>query len=324
MKKLILNLIIFFWTVYCLSGILRNFSHYKLWDWIIIILLIILSYKFLWILHQKISSEPNKSKDTNTINKFSTANHSEHNTDTPYHIRQQNSDSAIGCTMTSNNTEKNSADIITSAYIETEHMIHRADGEKISDNEIPYLIEISKKHALEACTQSQNPKFNRTEREEDLCVQFMMNHDNEIEKHTHSFEDHYRLAHTECNLDKKIELLQETIALYEKEKKWFYRTKGGTIYFQDFYEHLHSSKTDNFSYIDSVEEYLKECIKKRDYIIPKIFDLVTSSNGILQKDIYNHLPDIPKADIQKTIRELENTNLITRTKKGNSYFLTLP
>ena len=218
---------------------------------------------------------------------------------------------------------ENTTDNITPTYVESENMIYRVNVESISDEEIPYLIEVSKQNAFEQYEQSSNPKFYRIEREKDLCTQFMMNHGNEIQKHTDSFENHYRLAYAENDLNKKIELLQKTIDLYEKEKKWFYRTKGGTIYFQDYYEHMSNSKNNDFSYIDSVKEYLENCINKRDYVIPEIINLISSSNGILQKDIYKHLPDISKSDIQKTIRELENVNLITRTKKSNSYFLTL-
>lgn len=216
----------------------------------------------------------------------------------------------------------NTIDVLTPTHIETENVIYRVDGQPFSDEEIPYLIEVGKQRAFERYEQSSNPKFHRTEREENLSTQFMMNHGNEIDKHTNSFESHYRLAFSEKDLDKKIELLQKTIDLYEKEKEWFYRTKGGMIYFQDYYEHIHNSNNDDFSYISPVKEYLEDCINKRDYVIPEIINLI-SSNGILQKDIYKHLPDISKSDIQKTIRELENANLITRTKKSNSYFLTL-
>lgn len=214
-------------------------------------------------------------------------------------------------------------ELVTTPYIETPNTIDRIDGQPISDEEIPHLIEIGKEKAMEQFEQSENPIFHRTEREENLATQFMLNHSDEIQKHTDSFEEHNRLAYAEKDLNRKIELLQETVNLYEKEKKWFYRTKGGIIYFQDFYEHLHNSKNKDFSYIDLVKKYLEDCIIKRDYIIPEILNLITSLNGILQKDIYKYLPNISKSEIQRTIRELETENLVTRTKKGNSYFLTL-
>ena len=201
------------------------------------------------------------------------------------------------------------------------HSIQRRDGQPISDAEIPDLIKMGYQEALEREKQSNNIKFARTEREEELSFQFMMNHGDEIEKHVNSFEECYRLAYKEDDLDKKIELLQKTITNFEKAKVWFYRTKGGTIYFQDMYEHMHNSRDDDYSYISQVEEYLEECIEERDYIIPEILDAIKSSNGILQKDIYQHLPDFPKSMIQKIIRKLENQGLITREKSGNTYLL---
>lgn len=207
--------------------------------------------------------------------------------------------------------------------IETNNMIYRANNESITDEQIPYLIQAGLEKAIEGKRPSSNIIFHRTEYEENLAIQFMINHGSEIQKHTQSFENLNRLAYAECDLNKKIELLQEVIVLYEKEKKWFYRTKGGSIYFQDYYEHQHNSRNNDFSYIDSVKSHLKDCIQKRDYIIPELIRLITSSSGILQKDVYKYLPNISKADIQRIIHELVDNNVIIRTKKGNSYSLSL-
>ena len=209
-------------------------------------------------------------------------------------------------------------------YIRNVNTISRSDGKPISDEEIPYLIRLGYQHALEREKQSKNIKFHRTEREEELSFQFEMNHGEEIQKRIDSFEECYRLACAEDNLNKKIELLQKTIIQFEKARTWFYRTKGGTIYFQDMYEHMHNSRNDDFSYIDyiyRVKEDLNECIRKRDYVIPKLLDIIQYSNGILQKDIYQQLPDVSKAEIQRIIRCFESEGLITREKSGNSYLL---
>lgn len=211
-----------------------------------------------------------------------------------------------------------------SIYIRDEktNTIRRRDGKPISDEEVPYLIRLGYQHALEQEKQSKNIKFQRTEKEEELSFQFEMNHGDDITKRIDSFEECYRLACEEDDLNKKIELLQKTIIQFEKAKTWFYRTKGGTIYFQDMYEHLHNSRNDDFSYIDRVKEDLEECIRKRDYVIPKTLDIIKSSNGILQRDIYQHLPDVSKSEVQKIIRDFESEGLITREKSGNSYLLT--
>lgn len=200
--------------------------------------------------------------------------------------------------------------------------IIRNENKPISDEEVPYLIELGYRQALERERQSKNVKFHRTEKEEDLFVQFMMNHGDEIDKRVDSFEKCNRLAFKEEDLDKKIELLQKTIIQFEKARTWFYRTKGGTIYFQDMYEHMHNSRDDDFSYISQVKDHLEECIRKRDYVIPKMLDVIKSSNGILQKDIYQHLPDVSKSEVQKVIRNFESEGLIKREKSKGSYLIT--
>jgi hypothetical protein len=212
------------------------------------------------------------------------------------------------------------------SYVEDKKtgIIRRIENKPISDAEVPGLIESGYQQAKEQERHSNNISFHRTEREEELSFQFMMNHGNEIQKHIDSFEDCYRLAFSEKNLDKKIELLRKTIIEFEKAKTWFYRTKGGTIYFQDMYEHLCNSRNDDYSYIDSVEDYLEECETERDYIIPELLKIIESSpEGILQKDIYQHLPDISKSHIQKIIRNFESEGLITREKSKGSYLLTI-
>lgn len=226
---------------------------------------------------------------------------------------------------TAKTTAKTTAEI-DATYIRdnTTGVIRRIDNKPISDEEVPYLIELGTQHAIEREQQSKNPKFHRTEREEELSFQFMMNHGEQIEKRTASFEDCNRLAYKENDINKKIELLQKTILLYEEAKKWFYKTKGGTIYFQDYYEYQHNSQNDCFSYIDTVKEYLKDCIFVKNYIMPKIlYAIKSNSDGILQKDIYQHLPDASRGDVQRVIRNLESQGLITREKSKNSYLLTI-
>ena len=203
-------------------------------------------------------------------------------------------------------------------------VISRSDNKPISNEEIPSLIELGYKHAIERENKSQNISLHRTQKEEDLSFNFEMNHGYEIGKYVDAFEKCYRLAMSENDLCKKIELLEKTISNYEKSKAWFYRTKGGTIYFQDMYEHLHNSRNDDFSYIDQIKDELEECIEERDFIIPKILEIIKNyPEGILQKDIYQHLPDISRTQIQKFIRNFEREGLITREQSKGSYLLTI-
>jgi hypothetical protein len=219
--------------------------------------------------------------------------------------------------------ESSTTDYQNDSYVSTENAIYRTDGSPISNDEVPYLNRIGYEQAVEYQKNSTNPKFHRTGQEDDLCIRFMMNHEHEIQTHTDNFEDCYRSAFNEKDLDKKIILLEKTISEYEKSQKWFYRTKGGAIYFQDYYEHMHNSNNNDFSYIDGVQEYLDDCIEKRDYIIPQILYILSSNGEIMQKDIYKHLPKTPKSEIQQIIRELEKNDKISREKNGNSYLLKL-
>lgn len=203
-----------------------------------------------------------------------------------------------------------------SPYIDTNNVTYRADNQTISDDEIPDLMQRDYEEALRFA-------HHRTEHDEELGFQFMMSHDNDIEKHTSSFENMKRLAYEEQDLNKRIVLLEKTISLYEKEKAWFYRTKGGRIHFEDFYEHLHNSNNQDFSWIDSIKDSLDYSLYIRDEVIPEILQVITANGDLMQKDIYTYIPDIPKSVIQQTLRELENDHLIVRIKKGNSYLLSL-
>lgn len=205
--------------------------------------------------------------------------------------------------------------------IEQERTFKRSDNKPISDEEIPGLIKLGYQQALEREKQSKNIKFHRTERDEELSFQFESNHWDEIDKHVKSFEECYNLACDEDDLNKKIELLQKTIIKFEKAKNWFYKTRGGTVYFQDMYEHLHNSRNNDFSYISQVEEDLEECIETKKCMVDEILDLIkSSSEGILQKDIYD---SVPKEAAQGIIRELERNGTIEKTKSGSSYLITI-
>lgn len=223
-------------------------------------------------------------------------------------------------------TNDDATTIIDETYIRNDKTgtIRRIDNKPISDEEVPYLIEIGYQHAKEREKQFPNPKFHRTEREEELSFQFGCDHFDEIQKRINSFEECCRLASAEKNLNKKIELLEKTIVQFEKAKNWFYSTEGGTIYFQDCYENIYYSQNEWHSYIDSVKRCLKECVHERDYIIPEILKVINSNHdGILQKNIYQHLPNASKGDVQRIIRKLESEGLIAREKSKNSYLLTI-
>ncbi len=208
------------------------------------------------------------------------------------------------------------------AYIETGNTIQRVDEKPITDEEIPYLIQLGYEKAILAEKSSSNPKFHRTECEENLSFKFIEKYGHQVDNLTEKFESAYENAYKTKDLDERILLLNESLKAFEKAKKFCYsKGKGGTIYFQDMWEHLHNSQNECFSYLSNIEDSLEECIFQRDIAIPGIINIITQSPGILQKNIYKLLPDIDKPTIQYIIKHLENENKLSKTKKGNSYEL---
>lgn len=157
----------------------------------------------------------------------------------------------------------------------------------------------------------------------ELWLAFEADNSEEIHKRISSFQECRDRAYKTSNLDKRIELLRRTIVLYDEAKEWFYETKGGKMYFDTWYEHLSNSKNGDFSYIDEVKDTVQYYTWKKNCIIPSIVQTITDNKNILQKDIYQFMPEIDKSEIRQTIRELEQENVIKRTKKGNTYLLEL-
>ena len=204
------------------------------------------------------------------------------------------------------------------------NVIYRADGKKISDEEVPYLMQVGYENALAEEKNSSNPKFHRSFKEEELSYSFENKYYNEIAKRIEKFETPYHNSFSEQDLSKKIMLLEQSITEFDKCKNFCYsKGKGGTIYFQDMYEYLHNTHNECFSYRDMILGSLEECYYERDELIPELKNVICNHNGILQKNIYAELPDFQRSDIQRMLRKLESENVITRIKKSGSYELHL-
>lgn len=209
-------------------------------------------------------------------------------------------------------------------YVQDGNVIYRADGKKISDEEVPYLMQVGYENALAEEKNSSNPKFHRSFKEEELSYSFENKYYNEIAKRIEKFETPYHNSFSEQDLSKKIMLLEQSITEFDKCKNFCYsKGKGGTIYFQDMYEYLHNTHNDCFSYRDMILGSLEECYYERDELIPEIKNVISNHNGILQKNIYAELPDFQRSDIQRMLRKLESENVIKRIKKSGSYELHL-
>lgn len=55
-------LFIIIWTLWCLVGIFKNFTHYKFYDWIIALLVLVVPYGISWLVSKKIKSNKNATK----------------------------------------------------------------------------------------------------------------------------------------------------------------------------------------------------------------------------------------------------------------------
>jgi len=293
------------WLAYCLIDISKFASRYHPFEWFIIIYSAIAPFIWYWVIKKIVNKRKKRALSEELSVKEDPSIKTSDDTPCKIGIKETTAESSIIQTDAS--------------FIIADNTIYKADGSDITDDDIPTFIELSYKDAIE---REQNSPYKRTEQEEELSFQFEMNHYEEITKRTNNFESCRDDAYSENNIDKKIQLLQKVIIEFEKSKKWFYRTKGGTIYFQDNYERMHNSSSNCFSYIDSVQSLLNSSLTKKNIIIPTIIDLASNPPGILQKDIYKHMPDIARSDIQQAVKELEADNQITRTKESKTYRIT--
>ena len=57
--------------------------------------------------------------------------------------------------------------------------------------------------------------------------------------------------------------------------------------------------------------------------MPEIIDVISKNNGILQKNIYELLPNYEKDYIRMVLRDLRSMGKVNAEKKGNTYILTV-
>lgn len=175
-----------------------------------------------------------------------------------------------------------------------------------------------------------NPKFLRSEEEEELATEFFIEHQYEIKKYEDSL---YAAVGDVYKGDKEEQIYNcnKAIEIWNQYRNWCYKTKAGTIHFQDMWEYCHNSRNPCFSYIDEVEKHLynlenginEECTF---FGVPvelgnKLEELIKNSENILQKDIYDILKTDKKQELRNYISYLESENRIKRTKIGNTYEL---
>lgn len=147
-------------------------------------------------------------------------------------------------------------------YITDGGVTFHTDGTPITDDEIPYLIELGREHAREVEKNSPNPKFHRTETEKDLSFKFSEQYSDKVAMAEISIYDKVQAASgayvrwsksaSVKEINQEIALLDEAITAYEDFKKFCYsKGEGGKIFFDDRWEYCHNSKNPCFSYIQS-------------------------------------------------------------------------
>lgn len=163
MKKFVLIAFLIVWAVYCISGILNNSSRYQIVDWIIVIAFFATPYIMTLLALKKLYKLPKAANET--IEKSSV-------NDTA--ISKQTDADTIKKVSTNNTA------IDEQAYIKTDNTIYKANGEKITDEEIPYLIQITREEAIAKwetpdiirCIQESYQLMYNTDNPETLCNRY--------------------------------------------------------------------------------------------------------------------------------------------------------
>lgn len=197
----------------------------------------------------------------------------------------------------------------------------RADGENINDADVSNLIRYGYERAKQEEKASSNPKFHRTVEEHDLIYNFMEKHGAKSAQMCDSFESLNQMSFKASDIDEKILYLQKAIQAFEEAKTWHYNySKGGKLYFQDFWEHLHNSRHECFSWVDSVQNNLDALIQMRDLIIPWILE--KAEFGFKQTEIYKEFPNVEQSQLRGIIDDLCSDKKISKIKKGNTYWIS--
>ncbi|WP_431030078.1 hypothetical protein [Lysinibacillus sp. LZ02] len=231
--------------------------------------------------------------------------------------------------------------------------IEQSDAQ-LKDNLLPTgrtfeeQVKIDLQNAIENKKKSTNPKFHRTSTDENLSFNFSDKHSEKLNLLENEMHHNTELIFSIYQIDLRIEQCQLAIEAYEKLKKFCTsKGKGGKIYFEDTWEHLHNSKNPDFRFIEKVElEYLyltenyeeaeqklkNEAIKKQNKELVNQFklnadsdliDIIRNNPGIMQSEIYNYFNDIYKTSIRNVLKKLESTGKIKKIKTGNSFKIYL-
>jgi len=98
-------------------------------------------------------------------------------------------------------------------------------------------------------------KHTRTDHEKSLILEFKTNHATLLEKLEDAIYDTNLRMKKEEDIFEKVELCRKTISAYEKLQTVCIKAGlGGSLYFEDMWEHCSNSTNSDFRFIDPVEE----------------------------------------------------------------------
>ena len=191
------------------------------------------------------------------------------------------------------------------------------------------------KKSLEYEKLSSNPKFHRTEKEEDLSFNFSQKYASIIEKHEKEIYEKVgvatrSLSFGDFDIDDMIKLHEEAIRVFYIFRDFcFSKSEGGKIYFEDMWLCCHNSKQHRFSYIDEVEQQLKHLKsnydEKRLYyeklrkVKEEIKNILCVQQEIEQKELFKRFAPMKALDIRIIIKSLRDEGSIVVEKiSGNN------
>ena len=186
------------------------------------------------------------------------------------------------------------------------------------------------KATVSARNSNADASFYRSENDEELATDFFIRNKSKIDDYESKLYDATGNVYS-GTIEEQIENCEKAVNIWNEYRNWCYKTKGGTIHFQDMWERCHNSKNPCFSYIDDIKEHLYNLKNGIDdtclfYEVPieiaqKLESVIRNNPGLLQKDIYEILETDNKQELRNYISYLESEEQIIRIKKGNTYEL---
>ncbi|MCD1260663.1 hypothetical protein B5M42_017825 [Paenibacillus athensensis] len=131
----------------------------------------------------------------------------------------------------------------------------RADGKPISDSDIPQLIELSKRKAIEKESNSTNPKFHSTKQEQESKFHFSQKYNREVSFYNDAIYLETSRTKKLKNNQEKLEQCRKAVQIYDEFKSFCY-SKGlyGQLYFDNMWEHCHNSKQECYKFYPGNKE----------------------------------------------------------------------